>query len=328
MKKENYRSYLRKGLLTDKYIIELKSILEKHLTIKKIPCDLVKDSAITKNLTRLPLFIATGNKSWQGLVVGFPGNTRDMTTFNVGTPYLRVILHPILQLFQAVNNKYLDNNAKCIYLLGVRFPDVFIRKFKLLSLVTPHIIVLTNDLTKTIRDKPPNETDVHKKTLESLYQQKICQAMDSKNGLTVPTAEGQINIGYISHEVQTAEGTYDPERLDILGYDINDHSLVAFEIKGPSCGRTQFENLFLQGLEHRNWIEENKMAIKLIKEGPKGKKIGTKKRVRLILGFCNERVHPLFHILKNTLEQKDKYTRIDFVNIKLNNDKIELIKTN
>ena len=130
MEKENYQSDLRKGLLTCKYVNDLKNILERYLTVDEIPNSIKNNLPLTKNFTRLHLCIAKGNKSWQGLVVGFPGDTKDLTTGNVGTPYLRIILYPILELFQEVN-KDLNNNAKCIYFLGSRFSDVFIRKFKL-----------------------------------------------------------------------------------------------------------------------------------------------------------------------------------------------------
>ena len=157
--------------------------------------------------------------------------------------------------------------------------------------------------------------------------------MNSPTGLDVPTEDGAIKIGYISHEVQTAEGTIDPERLDILGFDKNDHSLIAFEIKGPSCGETQFANLLLQGLEHRNWIEDNKMSVKLIKEGIRGKNISTRKRVRLILGFCDERSPDLlqkyaniFLKYNNMLKRKDPHFHVDFVNMKLIDGKLKLHK--
>jgi hypothetical protein len=304
------------------------------MTIDEIPKSFINNSSIIGTLSGLRLRIATGNKSWQGLVVGFPGKTKDMTTANVGTPYLRIILFPILKLFKEVNRQYFQNNARCIYLIGARFSDVFIRKFKLLSPLTPHLIILTNDLLRTIHHTPPDNIDLKEKNREALYQQLLCQEMlHNPKGLIVPTVDGPINIGYISYEVQTAEGTIDPERLDILGFDINDHSLIAFEIKGPSCGEAQFANLLLQGLEHRNWIEDNKMSVKLIKEGIRGKTISTKKRVRLILGFCDEKSPDLFQKYKdifyeynNTLKKKDHYSHVDFVNMKLINDKLELFK--
>ena len=70
--------------------------------------------------------------------------------------------------------------------------------------------------------------------------------------------------------------------------------IVTFELKGPNAGRVELENLFLQGLEHRNWIEKNKMTLKLLFDsGPKGKWINTRKRVRLLLGFYGRGVRHL-----------------------------------
>ncbi|MBU3912168.1 MAG: hypothetical protein KKD90_06230 [Candidatus Omnitrophica bacterium] len=319
--KESYSKGVRCGNLEDKYLRGLISVLkDRRLIVDKIEKKEVHDLGISENLARLPIYIVKGDRNWQGLAVGFPGNTEDLTTNNVGTPFLRILLYPILDLFQKINDKYFSNNARCLYIMGARFPDVFIRKFKLLSVLTPHLIVITNDLVKTIRNASSDKVRSRSHDrCESRYQQVICDAMKSENGLTVPTLNGKINIKYISHEVQTGEGTKNPERLDILGFDTNDHSLVAFEIKGPSCGEEQFNNLFFQGLEHRNWIEDNKMAIKLVSVGPKGKNINTKKRVRLILGFCNEKVPPLFHSLRNVIRSKDKYIKIDFVNLALKN---------
>jgi len=325
--KENYSKSLREpNLLTKEYIFQIVKVLENRgLKIKEITPDKVRKLGRSENLSRLPIFIVKGGKSWQGMAVGFPGNTEGLTTSNVGTPFLRILLYPMLELFQDINEKHLDNGAKCLYMFGVRFPDVFVRKFNLLRLLTPNLIIVTNDVLKTIRNSP-YDIDRHcgGEAHESRYQHEICKVMDSDKGLPVLTSTGQIAIKYISHEVQTGEGTVKPERLDILGVDTNDKSLVVFEIKGPSCGDEQFKNLFFQGLEHLVWIEKNKMAIKLIKEGPKGNMINTKKRARLILGFQGEKVPPIFYSLRNVLQSKDKYMRIDFVKLALDNKGITL----
>ena len=101
--------------------------------------------------------------------------------------------------------------------------------------------------------------------------------------------------------------------MDILGYDKTDHSLVAFEIKGPHPSRVDLENLFLQGLEHQKWLELNKMAVKFVIDGPKGRRVNTKKRVRLVLGFFNKEVPDLFWELRRQALRHDRYLRIDFV---------------
>lgn len=51
-------------------------------------------------------------------------------------------------------------------------------------------------------------------------------------GLSIPTRSGKINAGYIKHEMKTHRGTKEPEKLDILAYDKNDGSLIAFKSKG------------------------------------------------------------------------------------------------
>ena len=69
---------------------------------------------------------------------------------------------------------------------------------------------------------------------ENYFQKSLCKQMSYKRGLKLPSNTGKdIKVGFLSYEVPTVAGTKQPERLDILGYDKNDHSLVAFEIKGP-----------------------------------------------------------------------------------------------
>ena len=96
-----------------------------------------------------------------------------------------------------------------------------------------------------------------------------------------------------------------------MAYDLDDHSLVAFEIKGPDAGKPELDNLLFQGLEHRNWLEENKMAVKFAIDGPKGSRINTRKRVKLILGFCGEKIPELFIDIKNQALRKDRFLHID-----------------
>jgi len=154
---------------------------------------------------------------------------------------------------------------------------------------------------------------------------KISQMMNSKEGLIFPTKTKNLSIKFLSSEVPCNEGTDNPERLDILGYDESDHGLIAFELKGRVANRVEIENVFLQGIEHRNWVEKNKMAMKLLFDrGPKGKRINTKKRVRLILGFYGENVPHIFNELRKESKRRDSYTEIDFVRITNNDDEISL----
>lgn len=324
--KEKYSASLREGKLTYEYVNNGLEVLKKHLRVRdfKDLDELEKNKLnINKHLTRLPLFIVAGNKSWQGLAVGFPGRPDDLTTENVGTPFLRMLLYPILEAFQAVSAEYFNGNANCLYFMGVRFPDVFLRKFTLISATIPHLIILTNDLVKTIRLQTPKIIGTRKNEhSESYLQANLCNLMH-ENGLEIPDGKNSFRIRHLSYEVQTVEGTEKPERLDILGYDEKDGSLVAFEIKGH-CGNTEFNNLFTQGMEHRNWLEENKMAVKLIAEGPGGKNIDTTKRVKLVLGACRETVPDIFRQLKETAVKKDKYMQISFVQIIIENGKVRL----
>jgi len=150
--------------------------------------------------------------------------------------------------------------------------------------------------------------------------------MYSKEGLIIPTITNKITVKFLSSEIPCNEGTEYPERLDVLGYDDSTHGLIAFELKGPHTGRVELENLFLQGLEHRNWIEKNKMTLKLLFDsGPKGKRINTRNRVRLLLGFYGDKVPPLFYELREESTRRDHYTEIDFVRLENNNEEVVVI---
>ncbi len=325
LKKGEYFSALTKGKLDMAPVKDLLTELEldSRLSVECVPSELVQQTEsqakITEELTRLGVYVARGLKSWGGLVVTFPGSTKQLTTEIVGTPYLRRILYPILDLHRRINSHYQDEHLPCLYLLGTRFPDVFLRKFRLLASVTPHVIVITSDLlnkAKSLRaeNKSAVLPEFPDKVNEAWVQAWLCRKMmDEPNGLQVPVNSGNIQLGYLGREFPTSEGTTQPERLDILGFDKADGSLVAFEIKGPACSRVDLENLFLQGLEHQKWLELNKMAVKFVLDGPKGKRINTRKRVRLILGFFQDEVPDLFWELRCQALRHDRYLEIDFV---------------
>jgi hypothetical protein len=140
--------------------------------------------------------------------------------------------------------------------------------------------------------------------------------MFSEEGLIIPTRSMDLTIKFLSAEVPCNEGTENPEKLDILGYDGSDHRLIAIELKGLVASKMEVENLFLQGIEHRNWLEKNKMAVKLLFDrGPRGRRINTTKRVRLILGFYGKTVPQIFYELRKESKRRDPYTEIDFVRI-------------
>jgi len=125
------------------------------LDVSPIPPELLKKNEnsekITEYLTRLDLAVVEGNSSWEGLLVGFPGDRQDLATSSVGTPYLRIILYPILDLHHRLQ-MHTGKRLPCIYFVGERFSDVFLRKFELLKQVVPNIIVLTHDLFENAKN--------------------------------------------------------------------------------------------------------------------------------------------------------------------------------
>lgn len=321
MEKEGYRKSLKEEKLSHRAVKGLLDFMQKHLKqLDDFPEELLKKGKwgekITDNLGRLELRISKGNKSWEGLVVGFPGTKKQLSTEFVGTPYIREILYPILDLHRRLQ-QYNRRKMPCIYLLGERFNDVFLRKFRLLNTVTPHVVVLTDDLLHCIKSNSFKVPAPQKKLNEAWIQYNLCKKMLSNNGLSLCG----ITTKLLAFEVPTHEGTKNPERLDILGYDANDGTLIALELKGPDCGRVQLENLFLQGMEHRNWLEENKMAVKFMFEGPRGDKINTRKRVRLMLGFCDKTAPNIFYELREIACKKDKHLNIDFCRFNISKQK-------
>ncbi len=313
----SYAAALAKaGDLSPKSIDALSDAMRQHFSLKPVPAEVLAKGdygpKVTANLTRLRLAVADGHRSWRGIVVGFPGSRSQLSTSRVGTPYLRKILYPILEVRRRLEI-HLVAHIPCLYLLGERFSDVFLRKFNLLSQVFPHVIVLTQDLLTCSRST--NDASSLQRTTgpEAALQKTLCTLMAHPDGLRIPVGEGAVTTGFLAYEVPTSEGTVNPERLDILGYDTKDHSLVAIELKARGCGRVEVENLFLQGMEHRNWLENNKMALKLLFDGPRGGRINTRKRVRLVLGFDEEHPPDLFHNLRAVATQKDKHMKVDFV---------------
>jgi len=309
------------GVLDHTAVTNLLDVLREHLTLKSLPLQILKKShlgpKITEELTRLTLYRGTGHRSWGGLVIGFPGTKRQLSAEYVGTPYLRRLLYPILDLHKRTQEHF-QKRLPCVYILGERFPDVFLRKFFLLDEITPHVIIVTSDLLSTL--KLPKVPKTPNRVSEAWVQAHLCQKMASNDGLEIHARKSNFKIGLLTHELPTWEGTKNPERLDILGYDKQEHTLVAVEIKGPACKRVELENLFLQGLEHRNWLERNKMAVKFIFDGPRGKRIDTRRRVRLVLGFFAERVPILFHKLRKEAKRKDRYLEIEFVRFLLDGE--------
>jgi hypothetical protein len=316
-KKGQYFKRLSEGQLSYTTVNKIATLIGKHLTLSEVPPECLQKSSsqpiIGRELSRLSLHVANGHKSWAGLVVGFPGTAEDLSTTHVGTPYLRMILYPILDLFQRLQ-KQSPGQLRCIYFVGERFSDVFLRKFRLLNSITPHVIVLTGDLLKT--KMTCSDLSTHSKFNEAWVQCWLSQKLRSEQGLSIPVGKGEsITAGFLANELLASEGTKNPERLDILAYDRKDKTLITFELKGPDCSRSEFENLLLQGVEHRNWLEANKMAVKFFFDGTSTGKINSKKRVRLIIGFFNDYIPPIFKTLRQVALEKDKHLKIDFIQI-------------
>lgn len=331
MNKQNYFRNLSNNNLSFSAINSIKScMLQQHMTLEPIPKAIIikgkNGNKITEQLTRLDLSIAIGHHSWEGLVVGFPGTKTDLAINSVGTPYLRMILYPILDLYHRAQDYY-GKKFPCVYFIGERFSEIFIRKFQLLDHVIPHVILLTGDLYKSSKNKAVAPVTEKGSDHESWTQMKLCTEMLKTVGLEIPIKSGAIRAGMISQEVPCAEGTENPERLDILAVDQRQKSLIAFEIKGSHSGRVELENLFLQGIEHRNWLEKNKMAVKFLYDGgPGGKRINTKKRVALVLGFYEQKVPNLFFELRKEAVRHDKYLEIHFVRLLKSKEMVLLSK--
>ena len=315
MEKEGYHRELKDGKLSYTPINRLLNFMRKRgMTLEKLENSTLRKLKISGYLGKLELYKCRGNRSWEGLVVGFPGTIHDLTPKYIGTPYLRKILFPMLDLHMQLNEK---ENLPCLYILGSRFNDVFLRKFRFLNTLIPHVIVLSDDLRKCAERKEKEvQAGQGSPRSEHFYQKKLCDMMGTEKGLKIHTdKKKQLSIGFISYEFPTVQATEKLERLDILGYDLHDHSLVAFEIKGPEASEIEIDNLFFQGMEHRDWLEENKMAVKFAFEGPRGQKIHTHKRVKLILGFFGDTAVKRFEKLKTQAMKKDRYMEIYNVNI-------------
>ncbi len=312
-----YIADVRDGKLSLETVNCIIQHIAKHLVVTEIP-EVILNSGnkITHKLTDLPIYLVKGNKSWAGIAVCFPGNKEDLQTENISTPYIRSILYPILELSRRVKTNE-HGRFECIYIIGENISEVLLRKFRLLKFITKNLIVLSRNIIP-LADPPIAIKEVsHGKINEDFVQKSLCLKLRSPEGLSIPTRSGNINVGYIKHELKTHCGTKNPEKLDILGYDKDDGSLIAFEIKGPTCSRVELENLFLQGFEHQNWVEENKRAIKLFYEGPRRRTINVPKRPRLLLGFFGESVPELFFDLRRQAEREDKDLKIDFVRLSL-----------
>ena len=312
--KTSYARQLKDGDLSCKALEGIKGFItdERGMRVEPFSEELLKQNKVTQHLSKLDLSVCYGNRSWEGLIVGFPGNRRELSTQNVGTPYLRLILYPILDLYSKLRQQS-PKPMPCLYLLGERFNDVFLRKFSFFKSLVAHVIVVTDDLRHCGERAYEVPKEPASKIGEYYLQKDLSEQMEKEEGLKIPVSDNKsIRAGFISYEVPTVAGNVNPERLDVLGYDKEDNSLIAFELKGPTASKIELDNLFLQGMEHRNWLEENKMAVRFAFDGPKMMYINTRKRVKLFLGFCGDVVPPLFHDLKAQALRRDKHLQIEF----------------
>ena len=163
--KEQYFSVLSGTLRLDHRPLDaLKALLDRRLELEdSFPTELLagtpgKHQKITEFLSRLDLGVVKGPEGWGGLVVGFPGSAEQLTTRSVGTPYLRQILYPMLDLHTRLGAKY-GTDLPCLYILGPRFPDVFLRKFDLLLQVIPNVIVLTSGMLEARNRRAPSGSE-------------------------------------------------------------------------------------------------------------------------------------------------------------------------
>jgi hypothetical protein len=258
-----------------------------------------------------------GKKSWEGLVIGFPGTKHQLSTYSFGTPHMRKILFPILACFEWLRGN-LGRNVPCLYILGESFSDVWLRKFRFLNYRIPNVIILSEALKRSATlEESLSEKGAQKPEAEAFYQHELVALMSHKAGAAFQVSGGQpLRLKYLGHEIPTGEGTENPERLDLLAYDMEDKALVAFEIKGPKATESEMENLFFQGMDHRDWLEKNKMAIKFVLDkGPKGRNVNVRKRVKMILGYCDKHGLSDLREFAKTAKKKDPYLELFFCNL-------------
>jgi hypothetical protein len=161
MKKEGYHRALRDGKLSYSAINRLLNFMRKRgMVLEKLEKGTLRKLKVSGYLRKLELYKYRGNRSWEGLVVGFPGTLHDLTPEYIGTPYLRKILYPMLDLHMQLNR---EENFPCFYILGSRFNDVFLRKFRFLNTLIPHVIVLSDDLRKKEEKNESSATQNNRK---------------------------------------------------------------------------------------------------------------------------------------------------------------------
>ena len=137
--KKTYAQALNEGSLNKTAINNISDfMISRGMSIEKSAAVILEQKKVTGYRPKLELYMCRGNRSWEGLVVGFPGTKEDLLTKNVGTPWLRKILYPILVLHKRIRMEE-PGKMVCLYLIGAHFNDVFLRKFSFLKSLVPLI---------------------------------------------------------------------------------------------------------------------------------------------------------------------------------------------
>ena len=106
--KEDYYSRLARGDLSKTALEAIGSLVRDKLFVQTVDERLLLRSpsqqALPSQVRHLLLQVASRARNWNGLVVGFPGTSKDLSTSHVGTPFLRMVLYPILELHARVHN--------------------------------------------------------------------------------------------------------------------------------------------------------------------------------------------------------------------------------
>lgn len=304
-----YYHLLIKERLSREPIEKIVSEVKKFLTVSEVPLYYLRygchnlGGKLTDYLSNLPLYIFTGHKNWSGLVVCFPGKEKDLRSERGDASFFDSILLPILDLRYRIESVE-RIKIPCIYLVGDAFPEASINKLRILRSIVPNLIFLTSDLLKATKSSCQifEATDSDEMN-EDHVRKTLCKMMMRRSGLAVQLRHGATTLGYIANELKIDQGVREHNRLDILAYDRMDGRLVVLKINPSTNKRNRLGNLFIQGIPHYSWVEEHKHAVKLLYEGPNGRKINTQKPVRLIHGFMGDNVPSFFHILGTQSEQ-------------------------
>lgn len=84
--KKTYAQALKEGSLNKTAINNISDfMISRGMSIEKSSAVILKQKKITRYRPKLELFMCRGSRSWDGLVVRFPGTKEDLLTKNVGS---------------------------------------------------------------------------------------------------------------------------------------------------------------------------------------------------------------------------------------------------